>query len=221
MLATEACDNCTTENMLRRLDAPMNLSLSKVFAQPNLATHAIDLPTHGSALLRPLQASDVDELATFLEGLSPATRRFSTFPSYDLAAAQELCEAINRYDKLQLIVELVPAGRIIGLFEFSFDLPEHDQQRYRQQGVPLDPSVDCRFGPTVADEFQNQKVGSRVFPHIVDIAKQFGKKRIILWGGVLSDNARAIRYYEKQGFRPLATFVAQDGEEILDMMLEL
>lgn len=199
----------------------MNLSLSEIFAHPDLVTYPLLLPTYGPALFRPLQASDVGELATFLEELSPATRRFSTFPSYDLVGAQELCEAINHYDKLRLIVELVPAGKMIGLFELSLDLDEHDQQRYSQQGLPLDRNTDCRFGPTVADGFQDQKVGSLVFPHLVDIVKRFGKKRIILWGGVLSDNARAIRYYEKQGFRRMATFIAQDDEEILDMILEL
>jgi ribosomal protein S18 acetylase RimI-like enzyme len=56
---------------------------------------------------------------------------------------------------------------------------------------------------------------------MVDIAKRFGKKRIILWGGVLSDNARAIRFYEKHGFFRVGSFASQDGEQCLDMMLRL
>jgi RimJ/RimL family protein N-acetyltransferase len=199
----------------------MNLTLSEVFTHPSLVTYAIELPTGGDAILRPLQADDVDKLTLLLEGLSLVTRRFSLFPSYDRVTAQALCEAINRYDKLRFVVEIIASQEIIGLFEFSFDIPEGDILRYAQQGVDLDARYDCRFGPVLTDAYQNSGVGSKVFPYIVDVAKRFGKERIILWGGVLCDNARAIRYYEKQGFRPVAMFVSHDGIDSLDMILDL
>jgi GNAT superfamily N-acetyltransferase len=116
---------------------------------------------------------------------------------------------------------LPDSGEIIGLFEFSFDLPEGDLHRYASHGVPLDADTDCRFGPTIADDYQNRRLGSRVFPHMVEVARNFGKQRMILWGGVLADNARAIRFYEKQGFEPVGIFEAEDGELLLDMLLAL
>ena len=199
----------------------MNLTLLEVFTHPHLVTYRAELPTLGAAVLRPLQADDVDKLTLFLEGLSFSTRRFSLFPSYDRVTAQALCEAINRYDKLRFVVEILASEEVIGLFEFSFDIPEGDALRYAQQGVDLDARYDCRFGPTLADAYQNSGVGSKLFPYIVDVAKRFGKERIILWGGVLRDNARAIRFYEKQGFRPVGMFVSHDGIDSLDMILEL
>lgn len=39
--------------------------------------------------------------------------------------------------------------------------------------------------------------------------------------GVLADNARALRYYEKNGFRRFGSFTGPDGSRSLDMMLEL
>lgn len=201
------------------------LTLAEVAAHPELAAYALDSAVAsgsvGDCVLRPLLPGDVDGLAEFLAVLSPATRRFSTFVSYDRAMAAELCDSINRYDKLRFVVELPATKLLVGLIEFSFDLPMGDLQRYAAYGVPLDASGDCRFGPTFADVYQNQGLGSRVFPHVVDIARRFGKIRIILWGGVLADNGRALRFYAKQGFQPVGTFVAADGEASVDMMLDL
>lgn len=199
----------------------MNLTLQDVFLSPQVVTYPVEMRPTGQALLRPLLVEDVDKLAFFLAGLSPSTRRFSFFPSYDRACAQGLCEAINRYDKLRLVVEVPPVGEIVGLFEFSFAIPEDDRQRFAEYGLPLEESCDCRFGPTLADDYQNSGLGSRVFPNMVDVAKRFGKRRIMLWGGVLRDNSRAIRFYEKQGFRAMGSFVSFDGIDSLDMLLEL
>ena len=201
------------------------LTLAEVAAHPELVTYTVDgavAPgSAGDCVLRPLLPGDVDGLAVFLAALSPQTRRFSTFASYDRAMAAELCDAINRYDKLRFVVELPTTKLIVGLIEFSFDLPAGDRQRYAAHGVPLDANEDCRFGPTFADAYQNQGLGSRVFPHVVDIARRFGKSRIILWGGVLADNGRALRFYAKQGFQTVGTFVAADGEPSVDMLLDL
>lgn len=195
------------------------LTLEEVFQHPERATYWIDGHDAGRILLRPLQHDDVDALGAFLHGMSPVTRRFSFFASYDRAMAQALCDAINRYDKLRFVAELPDSKEIIGLFEFSFDLPEGDLHRYALHGVPLDADTDCRFGPAIADAYQNRRLGSGVFPFMVEVARNFGKQRMILWGGVLADNARAIRFYEKQGFEPVGIFEAADGLLTLDMLL--
>jgi len=38
---------------------------------------------------------------------------------------------------------------------------------------------------------------------------------------VLADNPRALRYYEKNGFRAVGTFTGADGGRSLDMILDL
>jgi GNAT superfamily N-acetyltransferase len=195
-------------------------TLDKLFHEPELVTHKVALPDGAYVTLRPLLPSDVDELAHFLSGLAPITRTYSIFPSYDGVTAQALCDAINRYDKLRLVVEEGSSGQIIGLLEFSFALPVGDLARYSQYRIALDERSDCRFGPTLADAFQNRGLGSKLFPYMVEIARAFGKRRIILWGGVLAENARAVRFYEKQGFQPVGQFVDNYGDLILDMILE-
>lgn len=198
----------------------MSLSLSKVTSSPSLVTYNLQLPSGKKAILRPLESTDVEQLTKFLEGLSQETRRLSTFPSFDISAAKEMCEAINRYDKLRFVLEL-PSKEIIGLFEFSFDIPETDIKRFSDRGITINSETDCRFGPTLADDYQNQGIGSLIFPHIANIAKKFGKKRIILWGAVLADNTRAIKFYEKHGFKNMGIFTNKDGLKALDMLLQI
>lgn len=196
------------------------LTLTAVAEDPLVLTRHLSLDDGSEVVLRPLTSADADHLAAFFEELSAETRRLSTSDGYDLRAAREPCDAIARYDKLGLVLEEVPSGRVVGLLEFSLDLHPSGIARYRRAGIHL-TATDCRFGPTLADDYQGRGVGTRVFPLIADVARRFGKKRIILWGGVLTDNPRAIRYYEKQGFRTVGSFTGADGTQALDMIIDI
>lgn len=199
------------------------LSLADVAQQPEDFTTRLRTATGETLILRPLLPYDVTKLADFLAGLSPQSRHFSTFSGYDQAAAQELCDAIARYDKLRLAVVEAngTAEPIVGLFEYSLDLTAGDISRYANYGMRLDPAITCRFGPTLADAWQSRGVGSLFLPAAWDFARRFGRSRVILWGGVLADNERAIRFYEKNGFVHAGRFVNGNGEECCDMILDL
>lgn len=195
------------------------LTLEAVAKNPETVTRFLALPTGETALCRPLQPGDEAELADFLQRLSPQTRRFSAYASYDLAMARALCEAIARYDKLRFVAMV--GSRVAALLEFSFGIVAGDRERYQSYGIELDERTDCRFGPCIADEYQNRGVGSALLPPLLDVARRFGKRRVILWGGVLADNHRAIRYYEKNGFRLLGRFQDETGSECRDGILTL
>ncbi|MEU4271690.1 GNAT family N-acetyltransferase [Streptomyces sp. NPDC026092] len=196
------------------------LTLTEVADDPSILTRRLALNDASEVVFRPLVRTDADRLAAFLAALSPESRRLSTFDGYDLATAQDMCDALARYDKLRLVLEEVPSGRIVGLLEFSLDLHPEDVTRFLEAGIHLAPT-DCRFGPTLADDYQERGVGTRVFPLVTDVARRFGRKRIILWGGVLADNPRAIRYYRKNGFHLAGSFTGADGLRSLDMILDL
>lgn len=202
----------------------MTLSLELIANNPSVATYDITLQDGERVVFRPLTTEDVKELTSFLESLSPTTRVRSIFESYDEEMAQELCGAINRYDKLRFVLEVgkdSDAPRIVGLIEFGFGLPQGDIERYQKEGIALNEDTDCRFGPTIADEYQGKGLGGKVFPLVVRIAQEFGKKRILLWGGVRKDNEPAIRYYEKNGFHHAGEFKGQDGTDNLDMIVSV
>lgn len=174
----------------------------------------------GEITLRPLNRSDIERLTTFLENLSTETRRLSTFDSYDKVTAIELCNAISKYDKLRFVLEN-QREEIVGLLEFTLDIPQKVKDKYATYGLTLDTDYACRFGPTLADEYQSKGLGTLIFPYIVKVAKLLGKIHIILYGGVLADNTRAIRYYKKHGFEITGKYISDNGDENLDMILNI
>ncbi len=200
----------------------MILTFPQVANDPGVLTFNSLLPSGGEVIFRPLVASDVTNLATFLENLSPRTRDFYRLDSFNIAQAKKMCQAIGKYDKLRFIVyPKANDDNIIALFEFSFDIPESDISRFLKYGIRLDSKIDCRMGLCIADRYQNQGVGSVLFPHVVSIARKFKKQRIILWGGTFADNNRAIRFYKKHGFKQVGKFKDKDGRSAVDMILEL
>ncbi|MGI5417840.1 GNAT family N-acetyltransferase [Actinomadura luteofluorescens] len=197
------------------------LTLARIAEDPAVLTSHLE-PWDGTRLaFRPLARTDAESLAGFLAGLSSETRGFSTFDGHDLAAARELCAAIARYDKLRLVLEEEASARIVGLLEFSLALTQGDVERYRKAGVNLNEETDCRFGLTLADAHQGQGLATSAFPLVCEVARRLGKRRIILWGGVLADNPRAIRFYEKNGFQRVGPFTGPDGRTALDMILDI
>ncbi len=199
----------------------MFLNISDVAKNPSLLTYKVSLPDIGTAAFRPLQSQDVKALARFFKDLSTKTREHYILESYDKKMAQELCTAINRYDKLRIVIVNDVSKKIIAFFEFSFDIPKTDKQRFLKYNIKLNSSTDCRMGPCIADEYQNQGIGSITFPYLIDIAKKFNKKRMILWGGVFTENKLAVNFYEKNGFKKLGKFISDNGKESWDMMLNI
>ena len=195
------------------------LTIGSVAARPDAATTCFASRTGEQIVFRPLLPIDAPQLAKFLEGLSPRTRVFSTYPGYDLAAAQGLCNAINRYDKLRFVA--MAGSHVVALLEFSLSITEANRQAYQGYGIELNERTDIRFGLCIADGWQDRGLGSDLMPYLIDVARRLGKQRMILWGGVLVENSRAIHFYEKIGFRLLGRFTNGDGKDCRDGILIL
>ena len=196
------------------------LTLSNVKEKPSILTYNLILSSGEDVVLRPLEYKDLRDLAIFLKNLSPQTRDFYTFPTFGLRMAKELCDAINKYDKLRFIMKIKSSKKIIALFEFSFDMPEGDKKRFLKYNLKINSKDYCRFAPCITDNYQNKKVGSFIFSHMVNIAHQFGRRKIILWEGVLAKNRRAIKFYKNNGFKKLGKFkdINQNNQYSVDMI---
>jgi GNAT superfamily N-acetyltransferase len=82
----------------------------------------------------------------------------------------------------------------------------HDVSRLQSYGISLNNEKDFTFAPSVADTWQNRGIGTPLLQYIIGDVKTKGAKRLLLWGGVKSENLQAIRFYSKNGFEVLGKF---------------
>lgn len=187
-----------------------------VAAEPKSATFRLATPA--GAVLSPLRPSDEVALASFFDSLTSRTRQFYSVAE-PRAEARTRCSAIARYDKLCLLLR--ERGLVIALAEFSFDLVPADVDRFKRYGLTLHADRDCRWGLCVSDEWQRRRVGTALATSSFDLARRFGRDRVILWGGVQVANAGALRYYRKVGFAELGQFTNDAGIDSTDMLRPL
>ncbi|PQP81711.1 GNAT family N-acetyltransferase [Paenibacillus sp. PCH8] len=70
----------------------------------------------------------------------------------------------------------------------------------------------------IRKEFQNHGLGKVLLHKAIDIAKDYGKKKI--WLGVWEKNEKAIAFYEKMGFVQMSTHAFYMGdEEQIDLIM--
>ncbi len=96
--------------------------------------------------------------------------------------------------------------KIIAYSILKYGFLEHDSFRLQSYGLALSHLTDCTFAPSVADEWQSQGIGNSLFQYVMHELQSNDIKRIILWGGVQSDNLKAVNFYKKHGFRILGKF---------------
>jgi diamine N-acetyltransferase len=129
-----------------------------------------------------------------------------------------MCAAIGLDDKLRFVAIEPSAESILALYEFIVGLPEGDLLRFRGYGIVLNEQEDCRFGACARDDEQGSGLAAALVPPTFEVARRFGKRRLILWGGVFAENTRAMRFHRKHGFREVGCFTDSDGKMCPDML---
>ena len=81
--------------------------------------------------------------------------------------------------------------RIIAYMLLKLGVLDSDRQRFAQLGIPLNPDTDSTLAPSVADDYQNQGVGSILLKHLLQAARHLGRRRVVLWGGVQATSSLA------------------------------
>jgi len=167
--------------------------------------------------LRRLLYYESEELSVYLQKLSPETRR--RFGPHGFSR-QSIEEIFNNSKKFRLYVAVtVESCELIAYSIIKIGYLGHDSQRLQSYGLNLDENTDCTYAPSVADNWQSQGIGNALFLFILGDLKHSGIKRIILWGGVQSDNQKAVRFYLKNGFKMIGQFEYNGLND--DMMLEI
>ncbi len=165
-------------------------------------------PSGLSFTFRPITAQDNLILGHYFLGFSQHTRALYAPHPFDQATADKLCTELNYTDTIRFI-GILPGEReqVIAYFILMLGLTAGEMERYPQTGIPVDPLVDCLVAPSVADNYQNQGLGSPCMQHIFAVARVLGRRYMLLMGGVFADNERAVHFYQKAGFQKVAPFM--------------
>jgi diamine N-acetyltransferase len=153
---------------------------------------------------RTLQSADVTNLLEYLQALSPQTRdRFGPH-AYTLEAIQHFYHPYEPH--VGYVACPIHQQEIVAYFIIRKGILMHDMTRLQAYGLTLNNQTDFTFAPSVADAYQNKGIGTPLLQFIIREIKAMGAKRLILWGGVQSNNHQAMRFYTKNGFEELGQF---------------
>jgi diamine N-acetyltransferase len=168
--------------------------------------------------IRKLHAEDFEDLYHYLQNLSSDTiRRFGPHP-FDKQSIVDFYMRENAHQGYLAIDSA--AGQVIAYAIIKTGYLAHDAARLRSYGLSLSGTTDCTFAPSVADKWQGLGIGKQLLHYIIsDLRDNTTVKRVILWGGVQADNHKAIKFYEKTGFKILGAFNHHGVN--LDMILEI
>lgn len=164
-----------------------------------------------------LQPTDIPNLGGYFEKLSPETKSRFGPHRFDLLTLKFIYQANDQH--LGYLIRKSDDHEIIGYSVVKVGYLKHDANRLQSYGLTLSEKVDCTFAPSLADDYQGHGLGSKMFNYILVDLKTKGFKRVILWGGVQANNQRAVKYYQRLGFRVLGRF-EYNGLN-LDMILDV
>jgi diamine N-acetyltransferase len=149
------------------------------------------------------EMKDLDNLILFLENLSTESKkRFGPHPF----TKETILELFNLDDYLLFTAKTQAEKTIIAYTVVKKGWLDFEHQRLNSYGLNMRPG-DFTIAPSVADNWQGMGIGSTFLEYVIHfLSKNLQMKRLILWGGVQRDNERAVRLYQKQGFRVLGHF---------------
>lgn len=166
--------------------------------------------------LRQLSGNDLDRLLAYLHQLSPATvRRFQPHPFHK----EEVINFYHHHEHEAWVAVDPSSETIIAYTVLKKGYLHHDYPRLQQYGVDISYDHCYTIAPSVTDEWQSTGVGQLLFNNLIEEMRNRNVKQLILWGGVQTDNYKAVRFYQKNGFRSLGHFQYNGLNE--DMLLQL
>ena len=171
----------------------------------------------GHVLLRRLTTNDLDKLAEYLHEVSDEVKNHFGPHHFNKQAILEFYSW--PHENIGFVAEDVANEAIIAYSIIKCGYLPHDKERWEAYGFDLDAIKCCTFAPSVTDNWQGIGIGKHMLQYILKELAVSGIQRVILWGGVQSDNTKAIRFYESFGFETVGSF--EHFGSNYDMMLSV
>ena len=180
----------------------------------------LEIKNNEKVIFRLLDSYDGEKLKMYFESLSETTKNLFGPHPLNKETAINICSNMDlNNDIIYMVATNGDNTRIIAYFLLFLGVLDHDRKRYFDFNIKLSNTGDCSLAPSVSDDYQDKSLGSIILERTLQIARQFKKERMILWGGVKAENSRAIHFYEKFGFKKIGEFEHKGPN--FDMMLEL
>ena len=150
-------------------------------------------------LIRPVRKDDAAEERTFIESLSPQSRRYR-FLGQVRHPSSELIEQLTDLDYVH---------------ELAFAAVVHDDARDNFVGVSrYSTTADgtaCEVAVTVLDDWQGKGLGSALMKHLIEVARSRGIKR--MWSVDSAENLAMSDLAQYLGFT--RTIDPDDGTQVI------
>ncbi len=147
-----------------------------------------------SFTIRLLESEDELLLKDFFTSLADSIKRWYSPHAFDERTAEEICS--NPDPAFQRVL-IIHEGRIIGYCVLYLGLRKWEAKRYRGMFTRQEVST---IAPCVVDEFQHHGLGTAMMNYVKYVSKFYGRKAILLWGGVVVKNIKAVNFYKRLGF---------------------
>ncbi len=162
-----------------------------------------DLHTGRNFLFKEISPVDFTLLFAYLNSFSEMTKKRFGPHDFSLNGIQSFYADRNNTGYIIVNAE---DQQLIGYAVVRQGYVSGDYERYLSYGTLPDPYYDCTVAPSVADAWQGKGIGDLLMQFILKEVKRKQYRRIVLWGGVQSDNSRAVRFYAKYNFTRVADF---------------
>ena len=146
--------------------------------------------------IRLLKKSDKKELFDFFSNLSYSSKKYYSPHSFDKRTINLICEKLKKTQNYKRVI-ILNEKKIVGYCVLLFGARKSEKIRYNNT---LFEEEVCTIAPCITDNFQRMGLGQELLNYVIEICKKFGKKKLILWGGVVVNNEPAIRFYKKMNF---------------------
>lgn len=177
----------------------------------------IETKNNRQVFLRRLNSNDLDNLFDYLQNLSGETKKRFEPHQFDKQSIIDFYKDPSIH--LGYVAHDIETKKIIAYSIIKIGYLEHDKFRLQSYGLTLDNKTDCTYAPSVGDLWQSFGIGNKLFHFILSDLQSREIKRIILWGGVQTDNDKAVNFYKKNDFKTLGQFTY--NVENYDMVFDI